>query len=265
MLNLLDTVARYHAIRADPGAGWVPRVKIFAGKAAASYRRAKMIIKLANDIASVINRDPATRDLLRLVFLPNYNVSLAEIIIPAADLSEQISTAGMEASGTGNMKLALNGALTIGTLDGANVEIREQVGAENIFIFGLTPTRSSHGGGAVSTPSDAVAASPELEAALDAIAGGAFSPDDRDRFRHVADQIRYVDPYMIAADFAAYRAAQEEVEALWARPDRGAAPPPSTSPGSDGFRPTARSPNMPPISGTCRSRIADPARRSAGR
>jgi glycogen phosphorylase len=218
LLNLLDTVARYHAIRADPGAGWVPRVKIFAGKAAASYAQAKMIIKLANDIASVINRDPATRDLLRLVFLPNYNVSLAEIIIPAADLSEQISTAGMEASGTGNMKLALNGALTIGTLDGANVEIREQVGAENIFIFGLTAdevvARRRRGLDA----SDAVAASPELEAALDAIAGGAFSPDDRDRFRHVADRIRYVDPYMIAADFAAYRAAQAEVEALWARP-----------------------------------------------
>jgi starch phosphorylase len=177
-----------------------------------------MIIKLANDIASVVNADPQTRDLLRLVFLPNYNVSLAEIIIPAADLSEQISTAGMEASGTGNMKLALNGALTIGTLDGANIEIREHVGAENIFIFGLTAeevvTRRRRGLDA----GDAIAASPELQMALDAIAGGAFSPDDRDRFRHIADQVRYVDPYMTAADFASYRAAQEEVEGLWRTP-----------------------------------------------
>jgi starch phosphorylase len=218
LLNLLDTVARYHAIRADPDGAWVPRVKIFAGKAAAGYAQAKLIIKLANDIAAVVNRDPATRDLLRLVFLPNYNVSLAEMIIPAADLSEQISTAGMEASGTGNMKLALNGALTIGTLDGANVEIREHVGAENIFIFGLTAdeveTRRRNGLDA----SDAIAASPELQAALDAIAGGDFSPDDRDRFRHIADQIRYVDRYMTAADFAPYRAAQQKVEALWTQP-----------------------------------------------
>jgi starch phosphorylase len=218
LLNLLDTVARYHAIRADPGAGWVPRVKIFAGKAAASYAQAKMIIKLANDIAALINRDPLTRDLLRLVFLPNYNVSLAEMIIPAADLSEQISTAGMEASGTGNMKLALNGALTIGTLDGANIEIRDHVGAENIFIFGLRADEVEARRRRSLDARDAIAASPELASALEAIAWGEFSPDDRARFRHIADQIRYVDPYMIAVDFASYRQAQAAVDALWRDP-----------------------------------------------
>jgi starch phosphorylase len=220
LLNLLDTIARYHAIRAEPDAGWVPRVKIFAGKAASSYVQAKLIIKLANDIAKVVNNDPQTRGLLQLVFLPNYNVSLAEMIIPAADLSEQISTAGMEASGTGNMKLALNGALTIGTLDGANVEIKECVGADNIFIFGLTAEevearRCARGFDA----GDAIDASPALAQAIDAIADGDFSPDDPERFRRLADDLRYDDRFMAAADFAAYRAAQAEVDARWRRPD----------------------------------------------
>jgi starch phosphorylase len=218
LLNILETVALYQAIKHEPHAAWVPRVKIIAGKAAASYARAKLIIKLAHDVAWKINSDPQVGDKLKLVFLPNYNVSLAEAIIPAADLSEQISTAGMEASGTGNMKLGLNGALTIGTLDGANIEILEQVGSENIFIFGLTADQVVEKRRAGITGQDAAAGSPRLAAVLDAIAGGTFSPDDKSRFHSLVDEVLVPDHFMVAADFEAYWQTQRQVDWLWREP-----------------------------------------------
>jgi starch phosphorylase len=215
LLNIVETVALYEAVRADPTADRVPRVKIFAGKAAAGYRQAKLIIKLINDVAQVINTDPSVRGLIKVIFLPNYNVSLAEAIIPAADLSQQISTAGMEASGTGNMKLALNGALTIGTLDGANIEILERVGAANFFLFGLTAgevdARRRDGAGT----SAAIAASPVLSAALESIRSGAYSQDDPDRYRDMVNGILHHDYFMVTADFEAYRLAQRQVEERW--------------------------------------------------
>src|SRR4029077_9830901 len=215
LLNLIETVALWQAMRSEPERDWVPRVKIFAGKAAAGYTVAKLIVRLANDVAAVINADPRVKDLLKVVFLPNYNVSLAEVIIPAADLSEQISTAGMEASGTGNMKLALNGALTIGTLDGANIEIRERVGCENIFIFGLRAAevaeRRSKGTGAAGI----IAASPPLARAIDAIASGVFSPGDPQRFDRLTHALRRADDYMVTADFADFFATQRRVDALY--------------------------------------------------
>src|SRR5215211_427339 len=218
LLNILEAVALYHAIRAEPHKHWVPRVKIFAGKAAASYTRAKLIIKLANDVARVVNFDPVVGDRLKLVFLQNYNVSLAEAIIPAADLSQQISTAGMEASGTGNMKLALNGALTIGTLDGANVEIREHVGADNIFIFGLNAEEVAERRQAGLLGRDAAADCPALEEAIESIASGLFSPDDPSRFHPLTEAILGPDEFMIAADFDSYWRMQRHVDAVWNDP-----------------------------------------------
>ena len=214
LLNILEAVALYGAIRAEPDREWMPRVKIFAGKAAASYRQAKLIIKLANDVASIVNNDPIVRERLKVVFLPNYNVSLAEAIIPAADLSEQISTAGMEASGTGNMKLALNGALTIGTLDGANIEIRDAVGAENIFVFGLTAEEVEERRRRGPHAAEATAASPRLAQAIADIATGLFSPDDPWRFQPLVDELRHRDRFMLTADFDSYWEAQRRVDEL---------------------------------------------------
>ncbi len=219
LLNLLHTVALYQAIRAEPGTQWVPRVKIFSGKAAASYHQAKLIIKLTNDIARTVNNDPTVRGLLKVVFLPNYNVTLAESIIPAADLSEQISTAGYEASGTSNMKFGLNGALTIGTMDGANVEMCEHVGAEHMFIFGLTSQqveeRKLHGD---YSAHNEVSASPRLDDVLQAIRGGVFSPDDSQRYVGLVDSLVAYDRFLLCADFDSYWDAQKRVEDLWHNP-----------------------------------------------
>jgi glycogen phosphorylase len=218
LLNILETIATWQAIRDDPHGDWPARVKIFSGKAAASYHQAKLIIKLINDVARAVNADPLVGDRLKVVFLPNYNVSLTECIIPAADLSEQISTAGMEASGTGNMKLALNGALTIGTLDGANIEIRELVGHDNMFIFGLTAAEVHHRRANGYQPHAELAAAPALARVIEALAAGAVSPDDPQRFRLLIEQLVGHDYFMVLADFAAYAAAQRAVDDAWRDP-----------------------------------------------
>ena len=219
LLNIIETVALYDNIRSHPERDWIPRVKIFAGKAASSYHNAKLIIKLANDVARRVNADASTAELLKVVFAPNYNVSLAERIVPAADLSEQISTAGMEASGTGNMKLALNGALTIGTLDGANIEIRDRVGPENIFIFGLTAEEVAGRRHAGYRPIEAIEQSRELSQALTAIGSGVFSPDDKARYAGLVGELYNDDRFMVCADFDAYARAQRAVDALWRTTD----------------------------------------------
>jgi len=215
LLNALQIVARYQAIRENPDADWLPVVKIFSGKAAPSYATAKLIIKLINDIAAKVNSDPVVGDRLKVVYVPNYNVSRAEIIIPAADLSEQISTAGMEASGTGNMKLALNGALTIGTLDGANIEIMQRVGEENIFIFGLTADQVTARRREGYQPHEIIRDNPRLEAALMEVANGGFSGGDTERFRPLVDAIMHSDYFMLAADFGDYLARQRDVGAVF--------------------------------------------------
>jgi len=216
LLNVLHVVTRYQAILADPQGSWVPRSVVFAGKAASSYHMAKQIIRLIHDVAAVINNDVRVGGRLRVAFVPNYGVSVAELIMPGADLSEQISTAGTEASGTGNMKLALNGALTIGTEDGANIEIRDQVGAESIFIFGHTTqeiaalTKSGY------QPMRIYEGNERLKAVLDSIGGGAFSPDEPDRYRGLVDSLLWGgDHYKLLADYDAYVQAQNRVDTLF--------------------------------------------------
>jgi starch phosphorylase len=216
LLNVLHVVTRYNRLRDNPAAPWVPRTVIFGGKAAPGYRAAKLIVKLINDVAAVVNRDPAAQGRLRVVFVPDYNVSRAMELIPAVELSEQISTAGTEASGTGNMKMALNGALTIGTLDGANIEIREEVGPDNIFIFGLTAGELQGLRQRGYNPWDYYHADAELQRALNMIASGEFSPDEPNRFRPLVDfLLAGGDRYAVLADYASYVACQETVDTLY--------------------------------------------------
>jgi len=222
LLNCLHIIALYQAMKADPKAEWVPRTFVFGGKAAPGYATAKMHIKLINDVASTINEDPSVGGRLRVVFIANYSVSLAERIIPATDLSEQISLAGKEASGTGNMKFAMNGALTIGTLDGANIEIRDAVGPDNFFLFGMDTKQVQELRSAGYRSADWIAKSPRLKAALDLIASGFFSPDEPKRFDPVLHDMWTDDKYMVCADFDAYYACQERVAQTYRDPTQWA-------------------------------------------
>jgi starch phosphorylase len=219
LLNVLHIVTRYNRIREGRTAGMVPRTVIFGGKAAPGYTMAKLIIKLIHDVADIVNNDPVADALLKVIFIANYDVTNAEKIIPACDLSEQISTAGTEASGTGNMKLALNGALTIGTLDGANIEIKDAVGDDNIFIFGMNAEEVAALRTKGYKPRDIYNANAELRQALDMIAGGYFSPDDPRRFRPVLDALTGGDHFLLLADYASYIACQERVDALYRNAD----------------------------------------------
>ncbi|ATM87867.1 glycogen phosphorylase [Yersinia massiliensis] len=220
LLNVLHVITRYNRILEAPDQKWVPRVVIFAGKAASAYYNAKQIIRLINDVAKVINNDPRVNNLLKVVFIPNYSVSLAQLIIPAADLSEQISLAGTEASGTSNMKFALNGALTIGTLDGANVEIREHVGEDNIFIFGNTTEQVEALRNNGYNPRKYYDEDPELHQALTQIATGTFSPEEPQRYTNLFDSlVNLGDHYQLLADYRSYVDTQDQVDALYLHPD----------------------------------------------
>jgi len=216
LLNVLHIITLYNRAKRNPDSMSVPRTFIFSGKAAPSYFLAKLIIRLINAVGATVNGDPDIQGKIKVVFLANYGVSLAERIIPAADLSEQISTAGTEASGTGNMKFALNGALTIGTLDGANIEIMEEVGRENIFIFGLNAEEAAALKERGYNPREYYSRQPELKLALDMIAGGAFSPGNADLFKPIVDALlNQGDQYLLLADYASYISCQEEVARLY--------------------------------------------------
>ncbi len=208
LLNCLHIISLYRSLRKDPDQDFIPRTFIFGGKAAPGYAMAKLHIKLINDVASIINNDPQVRNRIKVVFLANYDVSLAEKIMPAADVSEQISMAGMEASGTGNMKFTMNGALTLGTLDGANIEIREAVGEENFFLFGLTAEQVRERKASGYVPMEYIERSPVLKDVIQTLESGLFNPDDPKRFMPIVDHLRYDDTYMLCADFDDYRETQ---------------------------------------------------------
>lgn len=214
-LNVLHIVTLYHRLKENPQLAVPPRAFIFGGKAAPGYFMAKRIIKLINAVAETVNADPDVNTRMKVAFVPNFNVQSAHLIYPAADLSEQISTAGKEASGTGNMKFMLNGALTIGTLDGANVEMREEAGAENFFLFGLTAAEVERVQREGYHPGDYVAGNGELRAVLELISSGHFSHGDAEVFRAVVDNLTQSDPFLVLADYAAYIACQEQVSAAW--------------------------------------------------
>jgi starch phosphorylase len=216
LLALLQVISLYIDIKHDPSLALLPRSYIFSGKAAPGYQIAKQHIHLINDVADIINNDPTVAGRIRVAFVPNYGVSLAEVLIPGADLSVQISLAGKEASGTGNMKLTMNGALTIGTLDGANVEIREEVGADNFFLFGLTAPEVKELRTAGYQPSRHIEKSPRLREVVSMLELGFFSPNDPQRYASVVHNLRYIDPFMVCADFDAYVAAEAEAAKLYA-------------------------------------------------
>nr|MDT0523089.1 glycogen/starch/alpha-glucan phosphorylase [Streptomyces sp. DSM 41633] len=209
----------YHRLKQDPGLTIPPRAFIFGGKAAPGYFMAKRIIKLINAVGETVNADPDVNRFLKVAFVPDFNVQNAEFIYPAADLSEQVSTAGKEASGTGNMKFMLNGALTIGTLDGANVEMRDEVGPENFFLFGLTESEVEAVKAGGYRPADYIAADAELSAVLDLISAGRFSRGDTEVFRPIVDTLRYTDPFLVLADYASYMQCQQRVSEAWQKAD----------------------------------------------
>jgi starch phosphorylase len=214
LLNVLHIITLYNRIKENPKLDIVPRTVIFAGKAAPAYLEAKLIIKMINSVANVVNNDPDVGDKLKVIFLKDYSVTLAEKIIPASDLSEQISTAGFEASGTGNMKFALNGALTVGTMDGANVEIRQEVGDENIFIFGLLAEevarlRNNY------NPAEYLNKNKELKKAVEMIASNFFNRNEPNIFSGIVDGLMNVDYYFLFADYESYIKTQEKVSRLY--------------------------------------------------